>query len=178
MKRITSDTFRWVSDSSGGWLQIKCSHPQRVLDGIQEGKLYDVEIKQHRERRSLDANGYFWVLADQLADKLTTKDNVVKKEDIYRRLIVDVPGASETVCVQEKAVDKLCRGWEHNGTGWMTERMPSKIPGCVNVILHYGSSVFDTAQMSRLISLVVEECKAQGIEVLTPDELARLEGME
>ena len=35
---------------------------------------------------------------------------------------------------------KLRRGWEHNGLGWVTEILPSKIAGCVNVVLYYGSS--------------------------------------
>ena len=56
----------------------------------------------------------------------------------------------------------------------MTEILPSKIAGCVNVVLYYGSSTYDSAQMSRLIDLVVQECQAQGIETKTPEELALL----
>ena len=52
--------------------------------------------------------------------------------------------------------------------------MPSKLPGCVNVILYYGSSTYDTAQMSRLINLAVQDCKEQGIETMTPQELAAM----
>ena len=36
---------------------------------------------------------------------------------------------------------------------------------------YIGSSDYDTAQMSRLIDLIVQDCKAQGIETLTPDKL-------
>ena len=74
----------------------------------------------------------------------------------------------------DKSVDKLRQGWEHNGLGWPTETMPSKLPGCTVVLLYYGSSTYDTAQMSRLISLIIEDCKAQGIETMTPAELSRL----
>ena len=52
--------------------------------------------------------------------------------------------------------------------------MPSKIEGCTNVILYYGSSTYNTEQMSRLINLVVEDCKAQGVETMTPDEINRM----
>lgn len=41
-------------------------------------------------------------------------------------------------------------------------------------MLYYGSSTYDTAQMSRLINIIVEECKAQGIETRTPDEISKL----
>ena len=133
----------------------------------------DVTIKKHRERRSLDANAYFWVLCDRLAE--ATRE---PKEQIYRAAIRDIGGNSETVCVKEQAADKLRQGWEHKGLGWVTDTMPSKLPGCVNVVLYYGSSTYDTAQMSRLIDNIVQDCKAVGIETLTPSELAKLEGYE
>ena len=66
------------------------------------------------------------------------------------------------------------RGWERNGIGWMAETFPSKLKGCVNVTVWYGSSTYDTEQMSRLIDAVVEDCKAVGIETMTPAELDAL----
>ena len=56
----------------------------------------------------------------------------------------------------------------------MTDVNPSKIEGCKNVTLYYGSSTYDTRQMSRLIDLVVQDCKEQGIETMTPFELDAL----
>lgn len=55
--------------------------------------------------------------------------------------------------------------------------MPSKIEGCTNVILYDGSSTYDTAQMSRFVNMVVDECKIQGIETMTPEELCKLKGL-
>ncbi len=140
-----------------------------IIDSLDDEKTYDLTIKEHRNKRSLDANAYFWVLCDKLAEKLN-----IAKVDIYRDLIKNIGGNNQIVCVPEKAVDKLISGWEHNGIGWLTETTTSKLDGCVNVILYYGSSTYDTAQMSRLINLVVQECKQQEIETLTPQELERL----
>lgn len=39
---------------------------------------------------------------------------------------------------------------------------------------YYGSSQYNAKQMTRLIRSVVEECKAQNIETMTPGELAGL----
>lgn len=64
--------------------------------------------------------------------------------------------------------------WEARGLAGCTEIMASKIPGCTNIICYYGSSTYDTKQMARLIDLVVEDCKQQGIETLTPEELERM----
>ena len=64
-----------------------------------------------------------------------------------------------------------------NGIGWQTERFPSKLPGCVNVILYYGSSTYDSAQMSVLIDRIVEECKLQNIPTATPDEIENMKSL-
>lgn len=128
-----------------------------------------VEIKKFKEKRSLDANAYAWVLMEKLA--VATG---IPKTDIYRNTIRKISGVSETVCVQDAALERLCSGWEHNGKGWQAEQFPSKIEGCTNVTLYYGSSTYNSAQMSRLISQIVEDCQERGIETMTPMELARL----
>lgn len=107
------------------------------------GKELDIIVKPHRERRSLDANAYCWVLLDKLSEKLN-----VPRIELYRETIKHIGGVSETVCVKQKAADKLCEMWAKNGIGWQTEQIKSKIDGCVNVVLYYGSSEYDTAQMS------------------------------
>lgn len=136
-------------------------------DALHDGEVA-VEIKKYRKRRSLDANAYAWVLIDRLADKLR-----MAKTDVYRELIRNIGGVSQTVCVQDKAVQDLISGWSHNGLGWFAETMPSKLAGCTNVILYYGSSSYDSAQMSALLDLLIDDCKAQGIETTTPEELAK-----
>lgn len=133
------------------------------------GKKLTMKISQWRNKRSLDANAYCWVLMSKLAEKLN-----IPKSEIYRRMIRDIGGNSDVVCIQNKAVDSLCEGWERNGLGWQTERTPSKLDGCTNVVLYYGSSTYDTAQMSRLINNVVEECRMQGIETKSDEELSSL----
>ena len=130
----------------------------------------NIEVKKAAGKRSRDANSLAWVLLDQLAEKTR-----IPKTDIYRAAIREIGGVSETVCVQERAVERLCSGWEKNGIGWQTEVMPSKIAGCKNVILYYGSSTYDTAQMSRLLDLIIQECEQQGIPTLR-DEAEKLLG--
>ena len=169
MPQVKASAFRWTMDAAGDWLCIQTNKARMVLDEIADGKLYDVTIKEHRERRSLDANAYAWVLLDKLAEKLQ-----IAKTELYRSYIREIGGNSETVCVLKDAADKLCSGWAHNGIGWLTDTLPSKIDGCVNVVLYYGSSTYDTAQMSRLINLIVQDCKTQGIETMTPQQLSAL----
>ena len=125
-----------------------------------------VEIKKWHPKRSLDANAYAWVLIDKLAERLR-----IPKVTIYREAIRSIGGVSDTVCALDRTVDRLVESWERNGTGWFAERLPSKTPGCTNLRLYYGSSSYDSKQMSALIDSLVEECETQGIETLTPSEL-------
>ena len=129
----------------------------------------EVTVKKYRKGRSLDANAYAWVLIDKIARRLR-----LSKTEVYRNTIRTIGGVSETVCVVDKAVDRLCQVWSRNGLGWQTETFPSKIEGCTNVILYYGSSSYDTEQMSALIDYLVQECKALGIETMPPEELESL----
>lgn len=132
------------------------------------GEELDIQIKKHRKKRSLSANAYAWVLIDKIADALQQD-----KETVYRQAIQHIGGVSEVVCVKNEAVEQLCRGWKHNGIGWSTDIMPSKISGCTNVILYYGSSVYNTKQMSNLLEHLVQEAKELGIETDTPEQISR-----
>jgi len=148
-----------------------------LIPSLEDGKTYTVEVKPKRKRRSLDANAYCWALIDRLAEKMhftLKKDREAVKLQIYRNAIRDIGGNTEIVCVQDKAVDKLIEGWTRNGLGWFAETQKSKLDGCTNVVLYYGSSSYDTAQMSRLIDSIVQDCQAVGIETMTPDEIAEL----
>lgn len=162
---------KWTMDSEGAWLCLLTSmdDAREVCSSFEPGKTYDVTVKEHRNKRSLDANAYFWVLLDKLACKMRAS-----KTDLYRSYIREIGGNSDTVCLQNKAVDKLVEAWGRNGLGWQTDTMPSKLNGCTNVILYYGSSTYDTAQMSRLIDMVVQDCKSVGIETMQQDKLNAL----
>ena len=158
-------------DEAGAWLclQVDRNAAMTACADMVEGKTYEATIKQYRERRSLDANAYCFVLIDKLAEKLG-----LTKEEVYRRAVKEIGGNSDIVCVKSEAVESLCSGWSKNGLGWQTETFPSKLDGCTNVILYYGSSTYDQAQMSLLIKHIVEDCQAVGIDTRTPDEIARL----
>lgn len=133
-----------------------------------------VEIKEYRRKRSLNANSYFWKLCGELADVLSTTGEKYSAVDIYRKYILDL-GIMRQVEISENAVETLVHSWGLHGIGWLAEKADyAKIEGFVTVNLYYGSSTFNTKQMSKLIDMVVQDCKEQNIETLTPNELALL----
>ena len=143
-----------------------------MVDEMRGCEKLSIEVKPFKQRRSLDANAYCWVLIDRIAEKIGES-----KEAVYRQYITNIGGNSEIVCVKNEAVDRLCEGWRRNGLGWQTDCLPSRIRGCTNVILYYGSSAYDTAQMARFLDLIIDDCKTLGIPYETPSEIARLKSM-
>lgn len=164
--------LKWSSDMEGTWLCALVAQEDAMfaLENFEQGKVYDLELKKARNRkRSLDSNAYCWVLMDKIAAHYR-----VPVSEVYRNFVREIGGNSEIICMMDRAVEVFCRSWERNGLGWQTEVLPSKIEGCSNVKVYYGSSTYDTVQMSRLIELVVQECHDAGIETKTREELDSL----
>ena len=121
------------------------------------------EVKEYRKKRSLNANSYAWGLCSSIANILGST-----KEEVYKKVIREV-GEFEVIPIRKDAVEKFIKIWRSKGLGWLCDAKPSKLEGFVNVTVYYGSSVYDTQQMSRLINSLVEEAKVLGI--VTLDEL-------
>ncbi len=130
-----------------------------------------LDVKKWHKPRSLNANAYAWVLIGKIAEK--SKES---PEEYYKRLIKETGIKTTIVCVPNQAVAKLLEGWEHNGTGWVGERMDSKIDGCTNIRLIYGSSSFDSSEMARFIQYVVQDAESLGIPTVTDEEMNRMLG--
>ena len=135
---------------------------------FKQDKTKKYEIKEYKERRSLDANAYAWVLLGKLQDKLH-----IPKEEIYRDAI-QVIGSYEVIPIKNEAVNKFRQAWSKNGLGWITETTKSKLNGYTNVLAYYGSSIYDTKEMSRFIELIIQECKQLDIETKSEAEIDSL----
>ena len=145
----------------------------RILEfvaNLDEDSAFEVSIGKVVARRSNDANRYFWELVGKLSEKIK-----ISPEDIYRTYIKDIGGNYEVVPIRDDAVETWIKNWREKGIGWQCDIIgESKLRGYTNVICYYGSSTYTGKQFSRLIELCIEDCKAQGIETLTPTELARM----
>lgn len=158
----------------GGWLMVKPEREDlgKAMSVVRKhkDKLYDIEIKEHRKKRSLDANAYCWMLINKLADVMR-----IPPVEVYRQAIQEISGNSEIVPIKEEAVEQFKQAWSHNGLGWMVKDIgKSKIQGYRNLMVYYGSSVYDSKQMSDLIENLVQDCKALDIDVMTERERSLL----
>lgn len=143
--------------------------PEKIIQYLfNQDKTKEYEVKEHKKKRSLDANAYMWVLISKIQEKIN-----LPKEDIYRDAIKNI-GVYEVIPVKNEAVDRFIEAWKHNGIGWLCETTKSKLEGFTNIIAYYGSSTYNTNEMSRLIDLIIQECKQLDIEVMTPEQLSLL----
>ena len=139
-----------------------------IVEELKNDNKLNIELKKYREKRSLDSNAYAWVLLGELQNFLN-----IPKEEIYRDLIRNI-GSYEVIPVRDEAVEKFRQAWSKNGIGWVTETTKSKLDGYTNIIAYFGSSTYNTKEMTRLINLLVEECKQFGIETKSQEEIDSL----
>lgn len=133
-------------------------------------KKYSLEIKRSHKKRSLDANAYAWVLIRKISEKTN-----VPPVEVYR-LQVQNFRAYEIVPIHEDNIEHWDKIWTAKGTGWITEDMGEcrNIKGYHNIRCYYGSSTYNIKEMSDFLELIIQDCKALGIETMTPNELTEL----
>ncbi len=148
------------------WLKLKTSDPAsfRFVHGFKVGAY---TLAPEKNKRSNDANSFCWALCDEIARKIQGT-----KEEVYRDAIKDV-GTFQTVSVLNEAADKFIRVWETQGLGWPAIKM-NEYAGRTYVMAFYGSSAYDTKEMSRLIDYLVQEAKNLDIETISDREKSLL----
>lgn len=147
----------------------------RRLMNLYKDKTIEIDLSEWKEKRSQEANAYCWVLCQKLADELGKTDPKMTKDEVYRSAISNVGIYKDFSGLNEADAKTIRHAWEMLGTGWMTEQVDYATDGDhVTIRCYYGSSVYNTKQMARLINYLVADCKELGIETLSPDEIRRL----
>jgi hypothetical protein len=135
---------------------------------IAKGKELTAEVKQYRQKRSLDANSYCWVLITKIAEALKTS-----KEAVYIEMLKRY-GQREPklLSVVEDAVDMIYRATNNHCYEVGESELKGKAFKHLAILI--GSSQYDSKQMSILIDGIVSDCKELDIETMTPEELTAL----
>lgn len=157
----------------GTWnLTVAINGDCRAVWDKYRDKDVDVEIKKHREKRSLDANNFCWALCSDIGKALKPP---LSKEDVYRKAIREV-GVYTPVPIKENAVESWCAKWSTGGTGWFCDVIDdSKLKGYKLIHAYYGTSTYNTKEMSLLIDSLVDDAEQMGIPIpLGKDEMERL----
>lgn len=139
------------------------------IDSLDAKKQYSLTIKEMKKKRSLNSNSFLWVMLGKLAEVTG-----IAKENIYREYIKEIGGNCDLVTVKDEAVKKLCSTWKSMGIGFVYDIITESNDGFTDVMLYYGSSTYNQKQMSRLINLVIQDCKIFDIETISEKEIERL----
>lgn len=149
-------------------LSLSITNKNDLMQGYDEvAKIedLDIEIKKHREKRSLNANAYCWVLLQKLAEKLNTT-----KDEVYLEMLQRY-GQFTHLVVKPNVVDKVKEEWRTCRE--LGEVIVNGKKG-IQLQCYFGSSTYNTKEMATFIDGIISECKELGIETATPYELERM----
>lgn len=128
-------------------------------------KLY--EIKEHRAKRTLTQNAYYWVLVNELANCLRKS-----KEEVHFDLLRDYSQVALVTLKSNVDIKGYIRYYEFE-----RETIISNVK--FNIYKVYkGSSEMDKKEFSILLDGLIQEAQQQGIPTLTPNEIAKLRYIE
>lgn len=168
-----------VIDFISGRLTLLFEPNEDFRQAYEELKGYEklsLEIKPYRKKRSHDANAYYWTLITKFAKVIgisnpEAHNMMLCKYGVYE--VVDGQLCRMPLPDTDDA-DKVIRNSEY----YHLKPTSQVIEGADGVlyrtyILVRGSSTYNTAEMSRLINGLIDDCKECGIsdsEIATPDE--------
>lgn len=124
------------------------------------------EVKPYRQKRSLNANAYAWVLINEMANRLRTS-----KDEVYQEMLKRY-GQSKVISVlSEIDISRFVKYYEEIGKGHVEGKE----------FTHYrcfiGSSEYDSREMAILIDGIVDEAQELGIDTLPPTAVERMKAL-
>ena len=130
------------------------------LQGVEK---ISVKIDKYRNKRSLNANAYAWVLISKIAETVRAS-----KDEVYLSMLKQY-GQSEIISVLAHVpIAEYVKYCDEVGESTLNEKL----------FKHYkvykGSSEYDSREMSIFIDGIVSTAKELGINTMTPSELAEL----
>ncbi len=136
---------------------------KQLVDDLKDKEKLSIDIKQHREKRSLNANNYAWKLITEIADILRAS-----KDELYL-LMLKRYGQSELISVLSHIpIEHYVKYFEEAGESTLNGKL----------FKHYrvykGSSEFDSREMAIFIDGIISEAKELGIQTETPNQIAEM----
>ena len=127
----------------------------------------DEELTTKKKKRSRNSNNYFWELLGQLCREMNL--DVIKE---YQRRVKEL-GIFRQWEIDKENVPTFEKMWCGNGIAWFIEKVDENGEK-TTINAYYGSSSYNSKQMSRLIDNLVQDCKEIGIETLDEMEINSL----
>lgn len=142
----------------------------KAYEKLKDCEKLDISIKKHREKRSIDANNYMWLLLIKLAPLLHTT-----KDELYL-FMLERHGTHYYIPVQDEEIEKISSLFRivYDRGEITLETESGKKVKCHQLQCYKGSSLYDTAEMAALLDGVVQDAQDNGIDTATPDEIRQM----
>lgn len=175
MRQVNFDSARLWDDYESGdlWLMLRVcrDYKKSARDFLEEakekaGKIFTAAFSVFRQRRSGAANRYMWELCRKIGNRMNKNDVEVYREHILLQNIY------KRIEINADAVETFKKSWAMHGIGWICE-IEDYAPkeGFVVLRAYYGSSTYNTKQMSRLIDTLIQDCEALELQTRPQAEL-------
>lgn len=121
---------------------------------------YEVTVKEAKQKRSLNANGYAWSLIQQLA-----KAQGITPIEVYRQQVQEMY-TFERELIEILNFQSAKKQWEDGHAGRLLEPIgrSKDHSDYIWVKKYKGTSDYDSKEMSHFIDLIIMECETYGID--------------
>lgn len=133
----------------------------RYLWQLDKEKIY--EIKEHKQKRSLNQNSYAWKLITELGNVLRKS-----KEEVYFEML-KAYGQSEIISMLSTISPVgYFKYYEEIGKGIVNGKE------FTHYKIYKGSSEYNSKEMSIFIDGIVQDCNSVGIQTMSDEEIKEL----
>ena len=139
-------------------------------------KEYRLTIREWRESRSSSQNRLLWAIIHDITTKQSGHATEEATSDVYKRLIKEARIQTEFYETVERAksgLEKAFRVIEERQRRTSEKGVETVVYEC-----YWGSSHFDTEEMSRFIEATLDMAEKAGINTLRYTDIALLKQME
>lgn len=154
-------------------LQLDCSLSKEAVEQLQELKdsKLRINLMRDKERRSIDANAYFHVLVNEIAQVLDISASECKINLNLEYGTIAKDNAGNDVVVKLPASVDIRSYYEY--AKWIGSKKEKGLK--LNYYVFYKQThTLDSSEMSKLIKGVVAEAQGLGIDTRTPQEIANM----
>lgn len=135
----------------------------QFLYKLDKDTIWDIKIEKHRNKRSLDANAYSWVLQTEIANALR-----LSKEEVHFDMLKSYGQRDFMSMLSSVDINNYYTYYEEKGTFTQNGNEFK------SYMVYKGTHNYNSREMSIFIDGVVQEARNLGIETLEDREINSL----
>ena len=135
----------------------------QFLYKLDKDTTWDIKIDKHREKRSLQANAYSWVLQNEISNVLR-----LSKEEVHFQMLKDYGQRDYISALASVNLANYYDYFEEKSTFKQNDKIFK------SYVIYRGTHTYNSKEMSIFIDGVVQEARNLGIETLEDKEIEKL----